>query len=310
MKTALILGINGAFGGHVARQLRSDGWKIRALMRDPRKLGTDVGDIDIICGDAENSADVERAASGVELLVYGINPPYNQWEEKALATLEISTQVAERKQLRMVFPGNVYAFQPDSDTPVSESTAFRPRTRKGEIRSAMEQRLETASQHGAKVLIVRCGDYIGKDAVNTWMRRLIKRGKSSYQLTATGPRDLKHTWAYLPDVAKTVSELLRQPNLSEFDVYNYGGYRISFADIAQTIEARTGKSVKIVAFPWWILRLLAPFSSMIRSVLEMRYLWDLPLNLNESKLQQALTPTRVPRTALDEALVGAELIEA
>ena len=38
MKTALVLGISGGFGGHVAQALARQGWGIRALLRDPARL--------------------------------------------------------------------------------------------------------------------------------------------------------------------------------------------------------------------------------------------------------------------------------
>ena len=309
MKTALILGISGGFGGHVAQQLMQDGWKIKTLMRDPNKLAAAFDTVEAAAGDAADASAIESAAVGVDVIVYGINPRYNQWEQQSLPMLEAMLQVAEKKQLQVVFPGNVYAYQPDSSRDISEITATHPLTKKGEIRLAMEQRLRQASNKGVKVLIIRCGDFIGKDAHSTWMYRLIKPTSKGYQLSATGPRHIPHTWAYLPDVAKTVSELLKKGQLGKFEVFHFSGHRVSFNDIAKAIEARTGKSVKIVNFPWLLLQIFAPFSSMIRSVLEMRYLWNKPLNLSEQRLKKVLGE-KIPHTDLEQALENADLLGA
>jgi len=307
MKTALIMGISGGFGGHVASQLVEDGWKIKALMRDPSKRPDRFAHIETVKGDASDHAAIERAARGVDLIVYGINPRYNQWEQQSLPMLEAMLTVAEKQRLKVVFPGNVYAYQPDAHEALSESSATCPLTQKGKIRLAMEQRLHQASQHGVKILIIRCGDFIGKDAASTWMYRLIKNTGNAYKLSVTGPRDLPHTWAYLPDVAKTVSELLKQEQLTNYEVFHFSGFQVSFNDIAQAIQARTGKPVKMVDFPWLALRLLAPFSSMMRSVLEMRYLWQEPLNLSDARLKKVLG-ARLPQTPLPEALAKADLL--
>jgi NADP-dependent 3-hydroxy acid dehydrogenase YdfG len=38
MKKALVMGITGGFGGHVAQALADRGWSLKALLRDPAKL--------------------------------------------------------------------------------------------------------------------------------------------------------------------------------------------------------------------------------------------------------------------------------
>jgi len=307
MKTALIMGISGGFGSHVAVQLLNDGWTLKAMTRHGKKLAPPFASIEVVSGDASDVSAIEHAAANVDLIVYGINPRYNQWQQKSLPMLDAMLAVAEKFQLQVVFPGNVYAFQPDRQREISENSSACPPTPMGEIRLAMEQRLYQASKKGVSVLIIRCGDFIGKNAPSTWLRRLIKKKGNCYQLSATGQADLPHSWAYLPDVAKTVSALLDSEKLGGFEVFHFSGIRASFNHIAQSIESRTGMPVKIVEFPWKILKLLAPFSSMIRAVLNMRYLWDEPLNLSNSRLKQVLGDS-VPQTPLDEALINAGLI--
>jgi nucleoside-diphosphate-sugar epimerase len=54
------------------------------------------------------------------------------------------------------------------------------------------------------------------------------------------------------------------------------------------------------AFPWWLLKLVAPFVVTFRELQEMRYLWQTPLLLDNCRLLQALGSE--PHTPLDEAV--------
>ena len=53
-------------------------------------------------------------------------------------------------------------------------------------------------------------------------------------------------------------------------------------------------------FPWWLVRLAAPFVTTFRELLGMRYLWQQPVRLDNRRLQQQLG--HEPHTPLDEAV--------
>ncbi len=308
MKTALIMGITGGFGGHVAQALAKHGWSLRVLMRDPAKLPQQFASADVVTGNAASLEDVRAAARGVGLMVYGINPANYKWEGKALPWLESAAAVAEENQLTMVFPGNVYVFDPEDGPEFDETSPFRPVSSKGNMRVAMEERLQLAAQRGAKVVVVRCGDFIGTDAPSTWIRQLIKPNSQGYTLSAPGPVELQHTWAYLPDVAQTVAELVaKQEVLSTYNVFHFKGYRVTFNEMAEAIRSATGKKVVIKAFPWWAMRLMSPFFTLFRSLQEMRYLWNAVVNLSDDKLRATLGKP-VPHTPLGEALLQSGII--
>ncbi len=303
MKTVLIMGINGGFGGHVARAMAQHGWQIKALMRDPAKLPSEFITAHIVQGDACQIEDVRHAAKDVDLIVYGINPSSYQWKNKVIPWLDITATVAEEMKLTLVFPGNVYVFNPEEGPEFSEDSAHHPVSSKGEMRKAMEQRLKRAGQHGAKVIIVRAGDFIGAHAHSTWMQHIIKPTKKGYVVNATGPHDLTHTWAYLPDLAQTIVALVKNSEqLPTFNVFHFKGHRICFNELANTIATATGKPVVMKNFPWLVIRLLTPFSSMMRSLIEMSYLWKQEINLTDKKLTELLD-TNIAHTSLAQALL-------
>ena len=311
MKTALIMGITGNFGGHVAQALAQQGWTIRALLRNPQTLPAQFSGAQVFKGDAADIDSIRTAAQGVDIIIYGVNPCYSQWAAKILPWINNTAAVAEEFGLTLIFPGNIYIFNPADGPEFDESTRASPITEKGELRQAMEERLQRATQHGARVIIVRAGDFIGANAKSAWIQSLIKKTKYGYTLSAPSELSLTHTWAYLPDLAHTVAALVAgRATLTPFSVFHFRGYRLNFSELAAAMRTASGQKVVLKKFPWWILRLAAPFSTFVRTLFEMRYLWKYELNLSDAKLraalQQPVASTPITQALLDSGLVAKE----
>ena len=58
----------------------------------------------------------------------------------------------------------------------------------------------------------------------------------------------------------------------------------------------------IRSFPWLLVWLASPFSAFMRELIEMRYLWRLPLRLDNAKLVARLGAE--PHTLLDQAVAA------
>jgi nucleoside-diphosphate-sugar epimerase len=198
----------------------------------------------------------------------------------------------------------VYNYGPDVQPLVDESAPQRPQTRKGAIRVAMEERLKQASSAGLRVLILRAGDFFGAHAQNSWFSQgLVKPGRALRSVTYPGKHDAGHSWAYLPDVARTISQLLeREAELQPFDVFHFGGHwferGVALAEATRQVAGVPRAPIR--RFPWWLIYLLAPFVETFREMLEMRYLWRESLQLDNRKLVAFLG--REPHTPLDTAL--------
>jgi len=307
-RTALIIGATGGVGSEVARVLLARGFRVRALHRDPEQAKSrlaSLGAIEWLKGDAMNAADVLGASAGVSLVVHAANPPgYRNWQGLALPMLENSIAAAQAAGARLVFPGTVYNFGPETFPNVAESAPQRPKTRKGAIRVAMEQRLARAAREGVPVLIVRAGDFFGAAAQNSWFSQaLVKKGVPLSRLSYPGKREVGHAWAYLPDLAQTIAELVeREAELGAFEVFHFNGHWFERGvAIAEATRRVAGvPKARIWSFPWLLVYLLAPFVETFREMLEMRYLWNFALKLDNAKLVAFLG--REPHTPLDDAL--------
>jgi nucleoside-diphosphate-sugar epimerase len=270
-KTALVLGATGGIGGEVARRLVRGGWRVRAMARH---VGQTPG-MEWLRGDAMSASDVAAAAEGASVIVHAVNPPgYRKWNEVVLPMIDHTIAAARREGARVVLPGTVYNFGPDAFGRLDETTPQAPITRKGKIRVELERRLEHG---GVKSLIVRAGDFFGPGAANGWFAQLVKPGKPVRAITYPGRRGVGHAWAYLPDVAETIAQLLEKGTLADFARFHMRGHWD--ADGTQMIGAIrrvAGAELPVRRFPWPIVRLASPFVPLFRELLEMRYLWTTP----------------------------------
>ena len=300
-KTALIIGASGGVGGAVAATLAQRGWRVVGLSRVERPAREG---IEWRIGDAMSQDDLIAAASGADIVFYGANPPrYENWDKVCLPMLKNAAAAAESAGARLVFPGTVYNFGPDAGAVISESSPQHPLTRKGAIRVAMEQELQAFAERGGRVLIVRAGDFFGGEAANTWFQgALITPGQALSKVTYPGEISIDHAWAYLPDLAETFARLLElEDSLRAFESFHFQGHHLTGTEMVGSIRRASGRpALKLRFFPWWAMKLASPFVVFCREVLEMRYLWQRPLRLDNRRLEAYLGAE--PHTPLDEAV--------
>jgi nucleoside-diphosphate-sugar epimerase len=309
-KIALVIGATGSFGGHAAAALLMYGWTIRALARDPDAARAKAGarmPIDWIRGDAMVAADVMAAAAGARLIVHAANPPaYRNWPGLVLPMVHATIAAAKAAGARIVVPGNVYNFAPDAGARIAEAAPQRPATRKGRIRVEMEDALRDATRDGAKVLVIRAGDFFGPAAPNSALGWLtVRRGGRVRSVMSPGPADVGHAFAYLPDLAETMARLIdREDDLADFEVFHFAGHWLARGDgLARSIRRVTGNArLPIRPFPYPLIWALAPFNETFRELLEMRYLWRKPIGLDNARLVRFLGEE--PHTPLDAAMAA------
>lgn len=317
----LIIGATGGIGGAVARSLLRRGWRVLALTRHP-DMALRLGDshspwqglsaIEWHVGDAMRAADVLSAAQGAHFVVHAANPPrYARWRELALPMLQNAMDAAGAVGARLVLPGNVYNFGPDAGALVAEDAPQKPLTRKGAVRVEMEHMLRAAGRladHPLRSLVLRAGDFFGGHAPSSWFGTLlVKPGQPLRRVVYPGEREVGHDWAYLPDLADTMAQLmaldLAQPGrLATSEVLHFGGHWLPRGvEMAEAIRRASGQArLPIRPLPWPLLTMLSPFVEVLREMREMRYLWQVPLQLDNRKLLGLLG--KEPHTPLDEAV--------
>ncbi len=174
----------------------------------------------------------------------------------------------------------------------------------------MEQRLRAAATSGAKVLIVRAGDYFGPQAANNWFSQgLVKPGRPVTAITYPGKAGVGHQWGYLPDVAETMALLLeREDALAGFDTFHMQGHwDADGTEMVAAIRKAVGRDdIKVGAMPWTLMRVASPFVPLFRELAEMRYLWEQPVRMRNDRLVRLLgaEPHTPLITAVRDTLIG------
>jgi nucleoside-diphosphate-sugar epimerase len=308
IRTALVIGATGSLGRAAAAALLRRGWQVRALHREPRKAAAANSlPLHWLQGDAMNLGDVIDAAAGAEVIVHAANPPnYRDWRGLALPMLDNTIAAAKAHDARIVLPATVYNFGKNSARVLQENSPQIPTTRKGQVRVEMELRLQRASIYGVRSLVVRAGDFFGPDAGNSWLTRGMVRPRGrTPRVFYPGPRDIGHSWAYLPDLAETIARLVEcERPTSAYEVVHFRGHWFERgAEMAEQVCRALGINGRAIkSFPWWMVRVAAPVLNVCREMLEMRYLWQVPLELDNAKLIAILGCE--PHTAIETALAA------
>ncbi|MDE1173709.1 MAG: SDR family NAD(P)-dependent oxidoreductase [Parvibaculaceae bacterium] len=311
-KTALVIGATGGIGSETVLALQAHGWRVRAMNRNPgeaarrfRRLGA----IEWVEGDSMKPGDVIRAASGVQIIFHGANPAgYKNWKGTIVPMMRSTIEAARASGARILLPGTLYNFGPDAWPVVSSVSPQNPLTRKGRIRVGMEEMLAREIERGGvRAIIVRAGDFFGPGLGNSWFASAIARkGKETAFSLYPGSRHVGHSWAYLPDLAETFARIAdREAELPAFDVFMFEGHWFERGvEISHAVGRAIGKpDMPVRRFPWPLFYLAAPFVGFCREVIEMRYLWKVPIRLDNRKLVAFLGVE--PHTDTDRAIRSA-----
>ncbi|WP_062119886.1 NAD(P)H-binding protein [Aureimonas sp. AU40] len=309
-KTILVLGATGGIGGALAREALKRGWTVRALVRDPAKAARDWQGSpapEWVRGDAMVRGDVVGAAAGVAAIVHAVNPPgYRNWSQLVLPMIDNTIAAARAAGgARIVLPGTIYNYDAASTPVVDERTPQQSKGRKGRIRTEMERRLADAAPD-VPSLVVRAGDFFGPGAQQTWFAQALAKPPLE-RIVSPGRAGVGHGWAYLPDLAEAMVRLMDLPAgaLAPAERVQFGGvWDGDGSGMVSAIRRAAGRpDLPVKRFPWWLMRLLAPFGGFPREVVEVSAFWRHPVRLDNARLLALLGEE--PHTPLDTAVAAA-----
>ena len=275
VKTALILGANGRFGGTLANAFwQEPGWHVRIFDR--------------------RTDDLESAAQGVDVIVNGWSPPYDRWAAELPGLTEKVISAARSSGARIVFPGNLYVYGAGSGPALSHATPHLAENPLGLIRREIEAMYRDA---GVPVLILRAGDFIDTEMSGNWFDRIITKPLAKGRIDYPSDTSAPHAWVFLPDLGRACIGLL-ECDLPKFSEMLFPGYTLSGQELSDALSEAVNAPVTPRAMAWWPIQLLAMAQPLMRGVIEMRYLWDMPHRVDATQFE-ALLPEFSPTPVVD-----------
>ncbi|WP_456386175.1 epimerase [Profundibacter sp.] len=277
-KTVLILGATGRFGRHSATAFAARGWDVRKFDRA--------------------SGNLRDAATGVDVIVNAWNPAYPDWAKQVPKLTAQVIDAAKSSGATVIIPGNVYNYGADAPAVYDVDTPHRATNPLGRIRIEMEAAYRAS---GVPTIIIRAGDFIDTQASGNWFDMTMIPKLAKGRFIYPGNPDIAHAWAWLPDLANAAAELAEiRADLPAFTDVPFAGFTLTGNELTQAISACLGREIRLKKMSWLPLLIARPFWPLAKHLLEMRYQWDKPHQIDGANFAALLPDFKM--TPLADAL--------
>ncbi len=308
--TVLILGARGRFGQAAARAFADAGWQVVGQMR-PGGAALPMTGVRWIEADPADPAALAAQARGAAVVVNALSPVYTHkvWRREVPRLTQAAIAVTRELGATLMQPANVYNFGAELPAQLREDTPQVAVTVKGRLRIESEAQIRRAAAAGAiRAVVIRAGDFFGSGE-GSWLDLVLAKDLRRGRFTYPGPLDLPHAWAYLPDLAQAFVRVAQvRERLPAFETLHFAGHTVTGSDWAEALAeiARdhgwldTRGRLQQRTLPWPLLRVLGLVMPTFEALAEMRYLWQRPHRLVDTRMQTLLGPE--PRTPFAQAV--------
>ncbi|MCO4294328.1 NAD(P)H-binding protein [Solitalea sp. MAHUQ-68] len=308
MTLQTILGAGGAIGTELARELKSYTNQIRLVSRNPQK----VNDTDqLFPADLSDAPQVDKAIEGSSIvyLVVGLEYKVDVWRKKWPTLMSNVIKACEKHNARLVFFDNIYMYDREFLSDMTEETPVRPTSKKGEVRAQVAGMLLDEVKAGRlNALIARSADFMGtKNSVPYEMvYKNLKQGKAANWFADINK---VHSFTFVGDAAKgtailgnTLAAYNQVWHLPTSSTQLTGKQWIEL--FAQELQVKP----KTTVLPGWMLGILGVFIPIMREFKEMLYQYDRPYVFNSSKFEKQFNyKPATPEEAVKAVVRAAEV---
>jgi len=302
-KTA-IFGAAGAIGPHVAAELERRGVDFRVVGRNRERLTRAFGGMkhaEIFDADLGDTRSAAAAARGIDTIVYSVGLPYpshHLFPRLMRASLDAAIAMQVR---RIVLVSNVYSYGRPRTSRVSELHPREPQTRKGQARKEQEDLVLQAHGKGQiEATILRLPDFYGPGAENSLANPILRAALAGKTANWVGPVNTPHEFVFVPDTGPVIVDLAACDE-AYGSAWNFGGPGpIETLDFITRVYRAAGRAPKYRTAGRGLLTILGWFNPVLREVVEMLYLQETPVLLDDSRLMALLPKTR--KTSYDDGI--------
>ncbi len=304
IEKAAVFGAAGAIGPQVAAELERRGIPFRVVGRSRERLTTAFGKLskaEIFDADISDPRSATRAAQGVDTIIYSVGLPYHEHSrhpELMRTTLEAALAANVR---RLVLVSSVYAYGVPRSSRVPETHARMPETRKGQYRKEQEDIVLEARKKGPiHGLVVRLPDFYGPGADLSLANPVFRAALAGKTANWVGPVNTAHEFVFVPDTGPVIVDLAQTAECYD-EAWNFGGPgEINTLDFITRIYRAVGRAPKYRTAGRTILKAMGLFNPLYKELIEMLYLEETPVILDDSKLLARFPDTK--KTSYDEGI--------
>ncbi len=290
MKNIAIFGAAGAIGHSIAAELDRRGLPFRAVGRNRERLAREYPKADCVAADLMDSEAAEWAASSVDTIFYTVGVSSYTDFPKHLTAMRATIEAAVKAGVeRILVVSSVYGYGSPLTPKVAETHPREPAARKGKIRKEQEDTALEAHRAGRiRAAVVHLPDFYGPYAELSLAHQVFGPALAGRRATWLGSVDLPHEFIYVPDAGAPLVELASR-DAAWGERWNLGGAgTITAREFITRIYQEVGRKPRWMAASKMMLRLMSPFNSLMRELIEMQYLVETPVILDDSKLERLL----------------------
>jgi len=300
---AAIFGAAGAIGVPLAAEFDRRGIACRVVVRQRARLDAAFGKLkncDLFEADIADLRSASAAARGVDTIIYTAGLPYPSHQLHPVLMRTTLEAAAAMQVKRLVLISSVYAYGVPRTARVAETHPREPETRKGRYRKDQEDQVLAAGKNGIDGLVLRLPDFYGPGADNSLANPIFQAALAGKTANWVGPVNTKHEFVFVPDTAPVIADLASCPECYG-TAWNYASPgEINTLDFITRIYRAAGHAPKYRTVGRRILGMMGWFNPLYKELVEMLYLEETPVILDDSKLLAKFPATR--KTSYDEGI--------
>ncbi len=312
---AVVVGAGG-IGQWTAHQIGMAGGDVILASRSGRGVGPGVSAtphprVTAVQVDATHATELAELATGADVIVNAVNPPYTDWEEKWPPMATGFLEAAERSGAALLIIGNLYAYGHPTTAMIEGATREAPNGHKGRVRAKMWHDAEALHEAGRiRAVELRAADYFGPGVsggmsyLNQYAIGPAMAGKTARHIM--GVVDAPHSWTYVPDIGRLAAAIAASDPAGDAwgRVWHVPTSPAkSLTDVAGDTAAIAGVPARTPRpYPAFV-RAMLRVSPLIRELDEMAPAFMAPYVLDSSAAQQRFSLAPTPwREALEETV--------
>jgi nucleoside-diphosphate-sugar epimerase len=292
MQKVAIFGAAGAIGRALARELRFRDIQFRAVGRTQAKLAEAFGEMrqaEVVPADLADPQAATEAARGVDTIVYAVGVPYTSFHlHPKLMRVTVDAAIAADVP-RLVVVSSVYSYGVPQTRTVAETHQRQPVAFKGKMRKEQEDIAFQAQLQGKlQSLVLRLPDFYGPWADNSLGNLILRAALTGKPADWLGSPDKPHEFVYVPDTAPVIAELASRPDCFGQAWHLGGPAEVTGAEFMTVVYRQLEKEPKWHTIGRTKLKLAGLVDPVVKELVEMHYLAETPVILDDSKLKGTL----------------------